>query len=176
MYNRSIRRQGARTLACLAVVLGLSACGDSPTAPVGPQVIEVEFEASGVVERDGQPVRGAKVVLVRCDRMGVDGCDDERALAIAMTNPDGEYALRYTCVCDPTQEMPQHSLQIEMPAVVSWDLVPGEREGRLVGLVGDPGDNGAQGDDHGDERRGQHMIDPECVDLLVVNHDFSLSD
>jgi hypothetical protein len=133
MYNRSIRRQGARTLAFLAVALGLAACGDSPTGQVGPETLIVEFEASGVVERDGQPVCGAKVVLMRCERMGTDGCEEEVALAIAMTNSDGEYALRYSCVCDPTQEMPEHSMHIEMPAA-------------------------------------------ECVERLVVNHDFSLGD
>ena len=176
MSNQGFRRQGSRTLAFLAATLGFAACGDSSTAPDGPQLIEVEFEASGVVEHEGQPVCGAKIVLMRCDRMGVDGCVDETAIAIAMTNPDGEYALRYTCVCDPSQDMPQHSLHIEMPAVVSWDRLAGERESRLASLVGDQGDNGGQGVGHGEERRGHFTIDPECVDRLIVNHDFSLDD
>jgi hypothetical protein len=176
MSNQSFRRQGARTLAFLAATLGLAACGDSSTAPDVPQLIEVEFEASGVVEHEGQPVCGAKIVLMRCDRMGVDGCAEETAIAIAMTNPKGQYALRYTCVCDPSQDMPQHSLQIEMPAVVSWDRLASERESRLARLVEDPGDSGGQADGPGKERRGHFTIDPKCVDRLIIKHDFSLSD
>ena len=176
MCNQGSRGQGSRTLAFLTVAIGLAACGDSPTGPVSPDLIEVEFEASGVVERDGQPVRGARVVLMRCDRMGEDDCEEEIALAIAMTNPDGEYALRYTCVCDPGQEMPEHSLQIEMPAVVTLDRSAGGPGNNLIALVGDPGDPPRTGAGDPDERRGHHAIDPECVERLIVSHDFSLGD
>ena len=88
MSNQSFRRYGSRTLAVLGATLGFGACGESPTEPDSmPEVIFVEFEASGVVERDGQPVRGAKVVLMRCERMGAAGCEEEKSLAIAMTSP-----------------------------------------------------------------------------------------
>jgi hypothetical protein len=176
MYNRSIRRQGARTLPFLAVALGLAACGDPPTGQVGPETFIVEFEASGVVERDGQPVCGAKVVLMRCERMGTDGCEEEIALAIAMTNSDGEYALRYSCACEPGQEMPEHSLQIEMPVVVTLDRIAGGHDHNLIGLLGDPNDPGRTGAGNPSERRGHHTIDPECVERLIVNHDFSLGE
>ena len=176
MSNQGYRRYGSRMLAVLASTIGFSACGQSPAEPDSdPQIIFVEFEASGVVERDGQPVRGAKVVLMRCKMMGADGCEEEKSLAIAMTNPKGEYALNYTCECMPGEEMPEHSLLIEMPAVVSLDRVAGGRDGRLVGrLSGDPGDDGNQGGDN--ERSGHYNIDPECVEVLVVSHDFSLGD
>ena len=94
MSNQSFRRYGSRTLAVLGATLGFAACGDSPTEPDPPQVIFVEFEASGIVERDGQPVRGARVVLVRCEAMGAAGCEEEESLAIAVTNPKGVYALK----------------------------------------------------------------------------------
>ncbi len=175
MSNQSFRRYGSRTLAVLGATLGFAACGDSLTDPDPPQVIFVEFEASGVVQRDGQPVRGAKVVLMRCEVMGLDGCEEEKALAIAMTSPKGEYALSYTCECMPGEEMPEHSLLIEMPAIVSLDRVAGGRDDRLVGrLAGDPDYEGDDGGRHG--RNGYHRIDPECVELLVVNHDFALGD
>lgn len=172
MSNQSFRRYGSRTLAVLGATLGFAACGESPTEPDPPsRVIFVEFEASGVVERDGLPVRGAKVVLMRCEVMGADGCEEEKALAIAMTSPKCEYALNYTCECMPGEEMPEHSLLIEMPAVVSLDRVAGGRDGHLVGrLAGDPDDGGTNG------RSGYHRIDPECVEVLVVNHDFALGD
>ncbi len=171
MSSQSFRRYGSRTLAVLGATLGFAACGNSLTEPDPPQVIVVEFEASGVVERDGQPVRGAKVVLMRCERMGAAGCEEEKSLAIAMTSPKGEYALNYICECMPGEEMPEHSLLIEMPAIVSLDRIAGGRDGRLVGrLAGDPDDG------RGDGRSGYHRIDPECVELLVVNHDFALGD
>lgn len=176
MSYQGYRKCGSRMLAVLATTIGFSACGQSPAEPGSDsKIIFVEFEASGVVERDRQPVRGAKVVLMRCEMMGLDGCEEEKALAIAMTGPKGEYALNYTCECMPGEEMPEHSLLIEMPAVVSLDRVAGGRDGRLVGrLAGDPDD---EGDDGGrDGRNGYHRIDPECVEVLVVNHDFSLGD
>jgi hypothetical protein len=174
MLNQGFRKYGSRMLAVLTATLGFAACGESPTEPDPvPQVIFVQFEASGVVQRDGQPVRGAKVVLMRCEWMGADGCEEEKSLAIAMTNSKGEYALKYTCECMPGEEMPEHSLLIEMPAVVSWDRVAGGRDGRLIGrLAGDPDDEGNQGGET--ERSGYHQIDPECVEILVVNHDFAL--
>ncbi len=174
MLNQGFRRYGSRMLAFLAATLGFAACGESPTEldPV-PRVIFVQFEASGVVERDGQPVRGAKVVLMRCEWMGADGCEEEKSLAIAMTGPMGEYALKYTCECMPGEEMPEHSLLIEMPAVVSWDRVAGGRDGRLIGLLaGDPDDEGDP--DGGNGRSAYHQIDPEGVEVLVVNPDFEL--
>lgn len=176
MSSQSFRRYGSRTLAVLGATLGFGACGESPTEPDSmPEVIFVEFEASGVVERDGQPVRGARVVLVRCEAMGAAGCEEEKSLAIAMTNAKGEYALNYICECMPGEEMPEHSLLIEMPAIVSLDRVAGGRDGRLVGrLAGDPDDEGDDGARNG--RSGYHRIDPECVELLVVNHDFALGD
>ena len=70
MSNQGYRRYGSRMLAVLASTIGFSACGQSPAEPDSdPQIIFVEFEASGVVEPDGQPVRGAKVVLMRCEMM-----------------------------------------------------------------------------------------------------------
>jgi hypothetical protein len=48
----------------------------------------VEFEASGIVDRDGEPVAGAHIALTRCDLEGPDGCEVEKTMAMAMTGGD----------------------------------------------------------------------------------------
>ena len=138
-------------LAVGAALLAVS-CGDSVTEPAS-NLITVEFEASGIVDRDGEPVAGAHIALVRCDLEGPDGCEVEKTMAMAMTGPDGKYALSYLCVCDPSEAMPSHFLVVELPAVSGWQL------------FGDPRDP---------PRKGQFKIEPECVERLEVEHNFYL--
>ncbi len=140
-----------RYLAVGAVLLA-AGCGDDVTDPVS-NLITVEFEASGVVDRGGEPVAGAHIALVRCDLEGPGGCEIEKTMAMAMTGPDGKYALSYLCVCYPSEAMPSHFLVVELPAVSSWQL------------FGDPRDP---------PRKGQFKIEPECVDRLEVEHNFNL--
>jgi hypothetical protein len=146
-----LTRLSVVTLVGLPVVL-TGACGESTTAPV-PALITVEFEAAGTVQRDGEPVAGAHVALMRCDSPGEDGCADEKTMAMAVTGPDGAYSLSYLCVCDPREEMPQHSLLVEMPQIVGWQLF---------------------GDPKNQARKGEHRIEPECVEHMFVGHDFHL--
>ena len=153
----------------LAASLLLPACGGTPS---GPELITVEFEAAGVVLRQGEPIAAARVVLVRCERMGMDGCEEDVTLAAAMTNLVGEYALDYICVCEPGQPMPEHSLLVEMPATIAWSKRSGTDRVQ-VSAVGDP-DHGSDGNGGQGPRKGQWRIDPECVDHLTVDHDFNL--
>lgn len=139
-------------LAALGAVMLAVACGDSVTGPVS-NLITVEFEAVGTVERDGEPVAGAHIALIRCDLEGPDGCESEETMAMAMTGPDGKYALSYLCVCDPSEGLPSHSLVVELPAVTGWQL------------FGDPRNR---------SRKGHFPIEPECVERLEVQHDFHL--
>jgi hypothetical protein len=74
-------------------------------------------------------------------------------MAMAMTGPDGKYALSYPCVCDPSEAMPSHFLVVELPAVSGWQLF---------------------GDPHDRARKGQFEIEPECVERLEVEHNFYL--
>jgi len=138
-------------LAVGTVLLALG-CADGVTDPVS-NLITVEFEASGIVDRDGEPVAGAHIALIRCDLEGPDGCEVEKTMAMAMTGPDGKYALSYLCVCDPSEAMPSHFLVVELPAVSGWQL------------FGDPRDRA---------RKGKFEIEPECVERLEVEHNFYL--
>jgi hypothetical protein len=143
-------------------------CGHTPT---GPESILVEFEAAGVVLRHGEPLAAARVILLRCERMGPDGCTEDVTLAAAMTNRYGEYALDYICECDPGQPMPQHSLLVEMPATVTWNVRAGSELPWRSAVAGDPGD-GSTGPGEPRLRKGERRIDPECVDHLRIEHDF----
>jgi hypothetical protein len=153
------------TLSSLLIV----GCGSTPS---GPELITVEFEATGVVLRQGEPMAAARVVLTRCENMGIDGCEEDVTLAAAMTNRAGEYALDYLCVCEPGQPMPEHSLLVEMPATVTWSTRAGAR--RLQASVGGGDPDGSGGESAGKSRKGKWKIEPECVDHLVVDHDFNL--
>ncbi|MEJ2547218.1 MAG: hypothetical protein P8125_05310 [Gemmatimonadota bacterium] len=132
------RRWKSRPHAAIAAVpLLLLACGSTPS---GPELITVDFEASGVVLRQGEPVAAAHVVLVRRERMGPDGCVEYVTLAAAMTNRVGDYAIDYICVCKPGQPMPQHSLLVEMPATVAWNARAGDNMLQGSAILGDPGE------------------------------------
>ena len=153
----------------IVVVALLLACESTPS---GPELITVEFEAAGVVLRQGEPIAAARVVLTRCERMGPDGCREDVTLAAAMTNRAGEYALDYSCVCAPGQPMPEHFLLVEMPATVVWSThAPSDR--MQASAFGDPED-GSDRNGSRVQKKGQWKIDPECVDHLVVDHDFNL--
>jgi hypothetical protein len=165
------RRWNSKPHAAIAAIpLLLLACESTPS---GPELITVEFEASGVVLRQGEPVAAAHVVLVRCERMGPDGCVEDVTLAAAMTNRDGDYAIDYICVCEPGQPMPQHSLLVEMPATVAWNARAEDEQMRGSAIHRDPG-NGSNGEGNEGLRKGERKIDPECVDHLQIEHDFNL--
>ena len=127
-------------------------CGDGGTEPVS-NLITFEFEAVGVMDHGGEPVAGAHIALIRCDRDGPDGCEAESTVAMALPGPDGEDVLSYLCVCDPPEGLPTHSLVVELPAVHGWQL------------FGDPRER---------SRKGWFEIEPECVERLEVEHDFHL--
>ena len=74
-------------LLAVGAVLLAGSCGDSVTEPES-NLITVEFEAAGVVDRDGEPVAGAHIALIRCDLEGPDGCEIEKTMAMAMTVSD----------------------------------------------------------------------------------------
>jgi len=152
MQSRERRKIFSPHFSLLGAVLLAGCGGDSVTEPVS-NLITVEFEAVGIVERDGEPVAGAHIALIRCDREGPDGCEVEQTMAMAMTGPDGTYALSYLCVCDPSEGLPSHFLAVELPAAVGWQL------------FGDPRNR---------SRKGRYEIEPECVERLEVEHDFHL--
>ena len=139
-------------LLAVGAVLLAGSCGDSVTEPES-NLITVEFEAAGVVDRDGEPVAGAHIALIRCDLEGPDGCEIEKTMAMAMTGPDGKYALSYLCVCDPSEGLSSHFLAVELPAVPGWQL------------FGDPRER---------SRKGRFEIETECVERLEVEHEFHL--
>ena len=152
MYSPERTIRSSPYLAALGAIMLATACGDSVTEPVS-NLITVDFEAVGIVERDGEPVAGAHIALIRCDLEGPEGCEVEQTMAMAMTGPDGAYALSYLCVCDPSEGLPTHFLAVELPAVTGWQL------------FGDPRDR---------SRKGRYEIEPECVERLEVEHDFHL--
>mgnify|MGYP001557540777 CR=1 FL=1 len=164
-YHHRVLKPGTATV----VVSLLLACGGTPS---GPELITVEFEAAGVVLRQGEPIAAARVVLTRCEQMGPNGCEVDVTLAAAMTNRVGEYALDYICVCAPGQPMPEHFLLVEMPATVTWSRHAGSYVVQ-ASAVDDPG-NGSHGDGASGATKGKWKIDPECVDHLTVDHDFNL--